>query len=446
MLHTINVRVTHKKADVSILEIFSFPDIRKALREIYSLDFVKECVVIQTCNRVEVYVAAEDVSDAYKAVVDYLRRHTFNRLKEKKKDLTVDEIIEESRKFHEVIETSFHQDALRHLLRLTSGLESMIIGENQILGQVREAFKIAKEEGTVGQFFEIIFQKALNVGSKVRCGTNISKGAVSIGSAAVELAKEVLGGLENKVAMLIGAGEMGTLIAKHLVENSISKLIIANRTYEKALKLAKELKGEAIPLNEIKKYIKSCDLAITSTSAKEPIITRETLEGCRKIVLIDVSIPRNIHEDVKEIEGVELFDIDSLREIAERNKKAREREAIKAEEIIEEELDLLIKQIYHTDVDDIIKAIFKRAEHIRTKELEKALRMLGDGINDKEREIIDTLTRVIIKKTFIPIAENLRKAAEIGDKEKIEIVRKFFLEDLRHKGDKLVSTKKVEKA
>jgi glutamyl-tRNA reductase len=441
-MHTVNIRVTHHRADVATLEVFAFPDVKKALKDIHALRSVKECVIIQTCNRVEIFAAAEDVNLAYHDIVDYLMEDVISRMRTRKlfehsdaecvpPDLLTKHIVEFSAKLHDAMEVEYHTDALRHLLRLAAGIESMIVGEDQILGQVRDAYNLAKALGTVGPFFEKVFTKALHVGQVVRTKTNINKGAVSIGSAAVELAEQVFGSLEGKTALLIGAGEMGKLVAKSLAEHKLKSLLVANRTYERAEKLAEELGGKAIPFEALQKAIAESDLIITATSSPKAIITRELIETARKdnknlLVIIDVAIPRDVSEDVAMLPGVRLFNIDGLREVAERNRKAREKEIVKVEEIIDREMALLIKQLYRIDVEGIIRDLFKEAEKVRQRELGKALRMLGDGLGEREKRIIDDLTRVIVNRLTSPIAENIRKAAEQGDQEAVKVAEKWF--------------------
>ncbi len=444
-MHTINVRVTHQKADIPTLEAVTFPDAMAAMRAIAALPTVKECVIIQTCNRVEIFAAAEDVDAAYHDIIDYFMDETISKMKKHfsgsaPSEGIVQHMIASSKKLHDVIEVEYHAAALHHLLRLATGLESMIIGEDQILGQVRESYQLAKASNTIGPFFDNVFTKALNVGKRARSETDIGKGAVSIGSAAVELAKSVLGSLDGKRALLIGAGEMGTLVAKSLADMKLGSVLVANRTYEKGEKLAEELGGKAIRFEEIARAIADSDLVITATGAQTPIITKELMADAlkngkrRDIVIIDVAIPRDAEAGVGQLDGVRLFNIDGLREVADKNRRVREMEAVKVEGIVEEDLSLLEKQLYHIDIEDMVKAVFGKAEHIRQKELEKAVRMLGNGAGERELKIIDDLTRVIINRTMAPIADNIRKAAETGDDDTVKVAEKLFLKGLRHKG------------
>ncbi|MFQ6105758.1 MAG: glutamyl-tRNA reductase, partial [Candidatus Hydrothermarchaeaceae archaeon] len=379
------------------------------------------------------------VDVVYHEVMDYLMDKGISRMKrhlpkhELPPEKLLEHMIEMSKNFHDVIEVDLHSAALHHLLRLTSGLESMIVGEDQILGQVRDAYQLAYGANTVGPFFKSVFSKAIHVGGRVRTETRINEGVVSIGSAAVELAKSILGSLEGKTILLVGAGEMGKLVAKSLKDLDLN-ILVANRTPARSVELAKELKGKIVRFDEIIEGIKNSDLVITATGAPHAIITEEMVRGAvegrkKKLVVIDLGVPRNVEDKAGRLRNVKLANIDDLRGIAEKNRRLREMEAVKVESIIEEELSLLEKQIYHIDVESIVKAIFGEAERIRRGELEKAIKMLGDGVEEKEKEVLDDLTRVIINRTMSPIAGKIREAAEKGDALAIKIAEKWFMKE-----------------
>jgi len=443
-MHTLNIRVTHHRADIPTLEAVTFSDVRKALLDIKALPSIKECVIIQTCNRVEIFGAAEDVDVAYHDIIDYVMSETISKMKkhirgEVPPEKIVGHMITSSKNLHDVIEVEYHGAAIHHLLRLSAGLESMIVGEDQILGQVKDAYELGRAVNTVDSFFEEVFTKAINVGKRVRTETQINNGAVSIGSAAVGLAKDALGTLEGKTALLIGAGEMGTLVAKSLAGQNLGSLLVANRTHDRGIKLAKELDGAAINFGEVQKGIREADLVITAAGAPRALITKDLVEEAFKgrkknsLMIVDVAIPRDVEDGVSKVEDVKLFNIDGLREIADKNRKTREIESVKVEEIIEEELSLLEKQLYHVDVEGIIKAVFSKAEHVRQKELEKAVNILGNGTDEREMKVLDDMTKVIINRTMSPIADNIRKAAETGDSDTIKVAENWFLKELRHK-------------
>jgi glutamyl-tRNA reductase len=437
-MHTINIRVTHKKADVPTLEAISFSDIKKTMIDICNLPSVKECAIIQTCNRVEIFAAAKDVDLAYHNIIDYVMETTMAKMRkvhhvppEMSQEMLMSHVINKAKGMHDVIESEFHTDALHHLLRLTSGLESMIVGEDQVLGQVRDSYHLAASANTMGPFLKNIFTKALHVGQRTRAETSINEGAVSIGSAAVELAESIFKTLKGKTVMLIGAGEMGSLVAKALRDYEIEGLIVANRTYTRGVKIAKLLNGKAVKFDEVEDWIKKSDLIITATGAPRAILPAGKIKNATKgrkkdLVIIDVATPRDVDEKAGKLPHVKLYNIDSLGEVAEKNKKLREREVVKVEAIIEEEISLLVKQIYQIDVEDIVKTIFNNAEHVRKKELARAIRMLNN-MNGKEKQVLDDLTKVIINRTVSPIANEIRKAAETGDKTTINAAERLFV-------------------
>ncbi|BAW31740.1 glutamyl-tRNA reductase [Methanothermobacter sp. MT-2] len=319
--------------------------------------------------------------------------------------------------------------ALKHLLRLASGLESMIIGEDQILGQIKDARLEALKRGLCGPTLDMIFNKAVHVGQIIRNKTKINKGSVSIGSAAVELAESVQGDLKCKKVLVIGAGEMGALVARALAEKQLKAIVVANRTYDRAVRLARELGGYAIQFDRLDEALSDADVVISATAAPHYILTRERVEKAipierrDSVTMIDIANPRDIEEKVREL-GIRLFNIDDLRGIAEKNRRKRENEARKAEQIIEKELELLVNSLKYKKVEPLISQIRKSMEEIRIRETEKAMQMLGE-LEDKEK-IIDDLTRSIVNKIFHDIISKLRKAAEEDDEELIKACEKLF--------------------
>ena len=445
VMHTVNVRVTHKKAELPILEAVSFADIEEALEKLKKIPSIEGAVIIQTCNRVEIFAAAKNVSHAHHDLLDFLMGETISKFKRashakvspEMQSKIVEHVIEMSKKIHDAIEVDYHANAVLHLMRLACGLESMIMGEDQILGQIKDSFELAEKHGMVNDFLSLIFKKAINVGKRARKETKINEGAVSIGSAAIELAEKEIGELKDKNILVIGAGDMGKLVSKSLCELDIKNITIANRTLRRAEKLAKMLGGRAVGFENLGNEIEKSDVIITATGAKERIIKKSELEKimerrkAKPLYIFDVANPRDVEERVREIPNVKLFNIDSLREIAEENMRKREREITRVEEIIEEEFKLLEEKLYHIDVERIIKTIFETTEKIRKEEVEKALRMLGNGVDSREKEIIDDLTRVILKRTLAPIIQKMRIAAEINDREAIEAAEMYFMENGR---------------
>ncbi|MEM2999030.1 MAG: glutamyl-tRNA reductase [Candidatus Bathyarchaeia archaeon] len=415
-LHIINVRITHKTARLPLIEAVVFKETRNALSAIRSLEKVNECVLLQTCNRIEIYAVSEDGEKAAKRLKDFLVQ---------KAKALADEV-------SRAIECSLDGDALRHILRLASGLESMVIGEDQILNQVWDAYLEAESAKAAGIVLKHLFMRAVSVGRRVRKETGINKGAVSIGSAAVELAETLLGKLDQKKILVMGAGEMGTLVAKALARRCLKPVFIANRTYERAVKLAEELSGRAVKFDSLEEVLTDADVVICSTAAPHYLLTKNTVSKLMNqrqneadLLIIDISNPRNVEETIKEVPKVKLYCIDDLQLIAEKNKQKRLKSIEKASAIIEQELVLLNRDIKILSVNDIVSLLFARAEEIRQKELAEALKMLGP-LDAREKKIIEDLTFILLKRTYVPIVENLRSAALSDDKKLIEFAIKLF--------------------
>ena len=390
----INIRVDHTLADIETMEKVS-----KDLKELFSalkeqID-VKEYIEINTCNRYEYFLYAED----------------YNEL-----DLDCE---------NKYVIIQYSDEAVLHLFRMTSGLESMIIGEDQILGQVKDAKLKSEREGHCGKKLDAIFTKAIHVGQVVRNKTKINQGSISIGSAAVDLAEENLGDLQDKNVLVIGAGKMGTLVAKALAEKNLKAIFVANRTYYKAIKLAEELEGEAILFDNLEEKLLNADLVISSTGAPHAIINKSRLmkvfdeEIPKKMVFIDIANPRDIEEDVKEI-GIDLFNIDDLRGIAEKNKKLREKEVIEAEKIIKSEFDLLKESFNLIEINSLLGSLRESMEEIRQRESQKGIVKLN-SVDAKDIKTIDKMTQSIVNKIFYDISENIRKTAKNSEDDYIRI-------------------------
>ena len=390
----INIRVDHTLADIETMEKVS-----KDLKELFStlkeqID-VKEYIEINTCNRYEYFLYAED----------------YNEL-----DLDCE---------NKYVIIQYSDEAVLHLFRMTSGLESMIIGEDQILGQVKDAKLKSEREGHCGKKLDAVFTKAIHVGQVVRNKTKINQGSISIGSAAVDLAEENLGDLQDKNVLVIGAGKMGTLVAKALAEKNLKAIFVANRTYYKAIKLAEELDGEAILFDNLEEKLINADLVISSTGAPHAIINKSRLLKVfddkipKKMVFIDIANPRDIEEDVKEI-GIDLFNIDDLRGIAEKNKKLREKEVIEAEKIIKSEFDLLKESFNLIEINSLLGSLRESMEEIRQRESQKGIVKLNN-VDAKDIKTIDKMTQSIVNKIFYDISENIRKTAKNNEDDYIRI-------------------------
>ena len=366
------------------------------LQEKYSIG---EYVEISTCNRKEYYINN-----------DYI--------------LEDEELLSHE---NQSIVIEYGQSAVMHLLRMTSGLESMIVGEDQILGQVKDAKHKAIKNHHCGRSLDTVFTKAIHVGQVVRNKTNINKGSVSIGSAAIDLAEKHMGSLDDKSVLVIGAGKMGRLVAKALAEKDLNAIFVANRTYYVAVELAKDLGGEAILFNDLEEYLATADLVISATSAPHAIITKNRLLDIdmdyENVMMVDIANPRDISEDVSDI-GVKLFNIDDLREIADENTNLRIKEFGEAESIIDEEFILLKETFKIMEVEETLASLRSSMEDIRQRETKKASAKLSHV--DGSAKVLDNLTNSIVNKIFFDISKKVKKAAKEENKEVMAAAEYLF--------------------
>ena len=380
----LNLRVDHKIADIQSMELISkdIDDLFQKLQEKYSIG---EYVEISTCNRKEYYIHNKFISED-----DGLLSHE-----------------------NQSIVIEYGQSAVMHLLRMTSGLESMIVGEDQILGQVKDAKHNAVKNKHCGKVLDAVFTKAIHVGQVVRNKTKINKGSVSIGSAAIDLAEKHMGSLDDKSVLVIGAGKMGKLVAKALAEKNLNAIFVANRTFYVAVELAKDLGGEAILFSDLEKYLATADLVISATSAPHAIITKKRLLGIdmdyHDLMMVDIANPRDISEDVCELD-VKLFNIDDLREIAEMNTNLRKKEFGEAENIIQDEFYLLKDSFKIMEVEGTLANLRSSMEEIRQRETQKAIAKLDDV--EGSAKILDNLTNSIVNKIFFDISKKVKIAAK----------------------------------
>lgn len=393
--------VSHHTADVLALEAFRFGD-EKAFLEAAAKRF-RGVILLQTCNRVEVIVEGDSA-----ALRDFLKS--------------------EGRSEFFLVEG---RDALRHLFLLAAGIESMIVGEDQIIGQLKKALLDAQAAGTAGCFLELCLNKAVHVGIGVRKRTQINRGAVSVGSAAVLLAETELGSLEGRHILVVGSGEMGLLVAQALMAKHLTAMYVANRTYGRAVKLAEKIGGKAVKLTELYRYITLSDVVISCTSAPHPVIHKADLKEAmrarcwpveghpRPLILIDIAQPRDVEEGAEKIDGVRLFTLDNLRQVNEQTMSTRRAEADRATEFVSNELELFIRQLHRRSADDCIAALHSWAETVRVRERDKALSRLGN-IDTRTTEVIDDLTRVLTKKILTDATTSIRECAEEGNRSAAE--------------------------
>lgn len=388
--------VSHHTANVAAIEAFRFagePEFLEKAGKRFSA-----VLLLQTCNRVEMIVEGDE--DALKEFL----------AEQGRKDFFV----------------HAGKGALRHLFALASGIDSMIVGEDQIIGQLKKALADAQEANTTSSFIEHCVNKAVHVGVEVRKRTLINRGAVSIGSAAVQLAEAEIGSLEGKHILVVGSGEMGLLVAQALAEKHLTAMYVANRTYGRAVILAKKIGGKAVRLSELYHYITLSDVVISCTSAPHPIIHTGDLKKAMKdrcwpieghprpLILVDIAQPRDVEEGADEVDGVHLFTIDSLRTINEQTMSTRKAEAERAHAFVEAELEIFLRHLNRRSADDVLATLHTWAETIRIRERDRAMARLGTT-DPKMAEIVDDLTRVLSRKILTDATFSVRASAEEGD-------------------------------
>ncbi|MER3445755.1 MAG: glutamyl-tRNA reductase [Candidatus Dadabacteria bacterium] len=400
MVQIVLVGLNHKSAPVEVRERFSFSQeaIEEGLIKLYQKKSVEECSVLSTCNRVEVYAVSGDADQCVREIKEFLCE--FHRI-------PLDF-------FSSYLYVLFGHTAVGHLFRVASSLDSMVIGEPQILGQVKEAYKTANLKGTTGLILNRLFHSAFFVAKKVRAETKIGTQGVSVGNAAAQLAKRIFHDLSKRNVMVIGAGEMAELAAKHLSGIGIRELLIANRTLEGAEELAHRLRGKPVRIEEIHYFLRNVDIVITATGSQDFIIRPQHVREAMRLrknepmFMIDIAVPRDIDPRVEEIENVYLYDVDDLQGVLDENLRIRRENARRAEEIaIQGERDFQ-RWLDGLSVVPAIISLKKRFEEIRSAEVKRALRRIGD-ISEREKNIIEAMASGIIGKILHSPLTNLKK-------------------------------------
>ncbi len=391
------VGLNHRTAPVELREKLSFSSnhMKEALKKLKSYPLIDGCAILSTCNRTEIYAAALEMDEGLNAIWGFLSHYSGV-------DISV---IKNSTYCHSLYDT------IRHIFRVAAGLDSMLLGETQILGQVKEAYQQAIEHEASNRVLNTLFQQAITVGKRVRTETGIDQNAVSISYAAVELAKQELGTLDKRLVLIIGAGKMSELTAKHLVANGVSGVIVSNRSFDRAKALAAQFKGRAVRFDELFKHMEVADIVISCTAASHCIVRTEEMRRImekrqgRNIFMIDIAVPRDIEAGVGTIKGVSLYDIDDLKVSVDQNLTERKREAIKAEGIIEEELDKFMKWLGTQFVVPTIIALKKWGDDIKQRELRRALNRLGE-LSEHDKKVVTSLANSIVNQMLhVPITQ-----------------------------------------
>jgi glutamyl-tRNA reductase len=413
------VGLSHKSAPIEVREKLNFPEstLPDALRKLMTYESMRECLIVSTCNRVEIYASVSDSAMGIDRIKQFISDyHNLSR-----------NVLEQA--------LYVYPDAqgVRHTFRVASSLDSMVLGEAQILGQLKDAFDIALKTKTTSTILNKLIKKAISVAKRVRTETKLAEGAVSISSAAVELAKKIFGVLEGKNVMLLGAGEMAELAAQHLLGNGVKNIMVANRTFERAEELAKEFNGDAIRFEHFPDALVMVDILICATGAPYYVVSREMVSRTLKerrnkpIFMIDISNPRNIDPEVDKVDNVYLYDIDDLQSKVDVNAESRSKEAEKAEELVTLEVETYLQWERGLDAVPTIVDLREKVEDIRKRELDKTLSSMND-LNEDQKRAMDIMSQSIVNKLLhAPLVVLKQAAAAAGESDNtIAIARRLF--------------------
>jgi len=399
-------RVAHDAAPVAVLEAATRDDVEARLHELAARDGVAEAFCLQTCNRVEEYVVTEVASAGESALADF--------------GAGVDP--------SHVVRTD-HETSLRHLLRVAAGLESQVLGEDQVLGQLRDAYLTAERVGVLGPVLEAALLKAIHVGERARTETAINDGTVSLGSAAVQLADRERG-LADRRVLLVGAGEMATIVANGLAYRNVAELTVVNRTPARAAALADSL---AIParadgLESLATHLAAADVVITATGSHEPVIERGHVANAGPTLLVDLAQPRDVADGVDDVPGIEVFDLDALEAVTTATHEERRAAAAAVEDIVEAEFEQLMDGYKRRRADAVIRGMYRGAERIKRRELQTALSKLdrGDGLSGAQRAVVEGLADALVNQLLAVPTESLRDAAAEDDWETVASAIRLF--------------------
>jgi glutamyl-tRNA reductase len=397
--------MNHRTAPVAMREQLALEEekIREILADLSGRGLVQEVMILSTCNRVEVYGVA--------AVPGEARSQAFSRLGSHRGVAW--------RELEPLLYTATGDEAALHAFRVAASLDSMVLGEPQILGQVKDAFALAQSVGTAGPVLHALMSQAFSAAKRVRSETLVGRLAVSISYAAVELARRIFEGLEGKAVLLVGAGEMSELAARHLIDHGALPIYVANRTWSRAQELARGLGGVPVPFDQLEATLARVDIVITSTAAPEPVVTAAQVRAAlharrgRPLFFIDIAVPRNVEPAVNDLEGAFCYDIDDLRAVVESNLKERQREAQRAQVLLEREVDKFVGRLQQLEVVPTIVSLREKLEAIRRAELERALARLPGAAEDTRR-VMDALSQAIVNKVLHAPMVKLKDSSRAG--------------------------------
>jgi glutamyl-tRNA reductase len=412
------VGLNHRTAPVEVREkvAFNHSALAESLQRLMSHSSLEEGVILSTCNRVEVLAVCSQEEPAVQDI---------------KKFLVEQEPVEGRAVGENHLYTYSNELAIRHLFRVAASLDSMVVGEPQILGQLKEYYLAAKDAGTVGRILHRLFHRSFSVAKKVRSETGIASRPVSVSSVAVDLAKRIFDRLEGKTVMVIGAGRIGELVVRHLIQAGVRSIMITNRTFDRAVSLAEEFQASPIRFEDFHQYLKLADVVIGSTESPEFLLKAEKVVEVlkerkqRAMFFIDLGVPRNFDPRVNEIDNVYLYHIDDLDEVSKQNLQGRENETDKAEEIVDEEVVRFSRWLDSLDQVPTIVALKERFEEVRQRELEKSLSTSLKGISDREKQAVEDMTSAMINKILHAPLTHLRTRPE-DELIYVETLKKLF--------------------
>jgi glutamyl-tRNA reductase len=414
------VSVAHADATVDEIEAAGGDGVRATVSDLLAREGVEEAFAVQTCNRSEAYVVTDRTVDGNTALSTFapdVRGGAVRRLD--------------------------HEESLEHLMRVASGLESLVLGEDQIIGQLREAYEESKSAGGIGPVLKDAVTKALHVGERARTETEINEGVVSLGSAAVRLAADEID-LTDGSAVVVGAGEMGTLAARALDDTPVSDIVVANRTVPHAEFVAEEVDtpAEAVPLADLPAVVPDADLVVTATGSPDLVVHPSYVDAAGRVVCIDIAQPRDVDPAAGAREGVTVYDIDDLEDVTQRTRESRAAEAREVESIIDDELDRILEAYKRKRADDAISAMYAGADRVKARELDRAMSKLeaqGD-LTDEQRETVADLADALVGQLLAAPTRSLRDAAGEDDWETIRTALRLFDPDFTPKtGDSVES-------
>jgi len=407
----INARITFRKSPIHVLERFAFKDLSDAYLSFKKHASISECVIIQTCNRIELFTASDN--------------HDVHKIKKTWASLTG---LEENA-FADTLEICDNHDAFEHLLKLTSGLESLVVGEEQILGQIKESIAVARNTKASGQRLNKLFDTSIRIGTRIRNSTGISKGGISLGSMAVKLAEENVDDIKSKNVLLIGTGEAATMVAKSLNKRGY-EFHVTSRTVERSIGFSQTLGGKPIKFEDVLSGFDNYEIIFVATIAPYFLITFDKMIESMKnkksgMMILDLSNPRTVDEQVATIPGIKLMNIDQIAEMVDKNMTKRKEKVSTVQNIISEEVPIIEATMKRLDAEPLVKDVFTNADSMRIKELQKALQMLGET-DEKRIKIIDELTKAVVESIVSAPMNNLRKASEQGNPDLLETASKLF--------------------